>query len=241
MFVRETTGRRSLYSEPSSDYRLTMSNENAGRFQSTQWSVVIAAADRGEHSQAAMESLCRAYWTPLYYFAQRSAKNVHDAQDLTQAFFEKLLAKEYLVEADRTRGRFRSFLITSFRNFLSNERDRAHALKRGGGRSILSLNFESADVTSESWAADYDDPEKLYERKWAETVLLRVMSRIEREQERAGRAREFHALRPFIGGRAFDNTIAAVAETLQCTESTARMAVSRLRQRYRELLRLTYL
>jgi RNA polymerase sigma-70 factor (ECF subfamily) len=154
---------------------------------------------------------------------------------LTQSFFERLLEKRYLAQADPERGRFRSFLITAFKHFLSNEWEKARAVKRGGGQVVLPFDFASQD----SAAGDFTNnltPERLYERQWAITLLNRVMHRLQREMERDGKGQYFQALKDYIGGAA-DSSYSAVATELGMTEPAARMAASRLRGRYRELLR----
>ena len=196
---------------------------------------MTAAAQSGDHSVAALEHLCRAYWRPLYSFALKSVQNQHDAQDLTQAYFERLLERKFLTDVDRDRGRFRTFLLSSFRNFMANEWDKARAIKRGGAARVFSLNFEDAGSALEP-ETDTEDAVSIFERKWAETVLARVMERLEKEQNRAGHAQQFAHLRQFIGGSSTE-TISAVAASLKMTDAAARMAVSRLRQRYGDLLR----
>jgi RNA polymerase sigma factor (sigma-70 family) len=216
-------------SEPNSDHGMD--------FATTHWSLVISVSNADSDSRSALEWLCRAYWMPLYAYVRRRVSNVHDAQDLTQAFFERLLEKDFLAHADPNRGRFRAFLLTSFKHFLANEWDKQKAKKRGGGRHVLSLDFSAGN----SWHANLPtgqlDAEELFERQWANTILTRVMRQLEREQERAGNARRFERLKSFIGGRAEGTSIAEVAAELGTNESAARMAVSRLRDRYRDLLR----
>lgn len=207
-------------------------------FATTQWSLVISAAtsDR-DTARSALEHLCRAYWMPLYVYIRRRVADANDAQDLTQAYFQRLLEKGDLADADPSRGRFRSFLLSSLRHFLANEWDRKNAVKRGGGQRILSLDFAAGEVLYDQALTAACDPERLFERQWAHTVLNRVMQRLEREQERAGKSQQFFALQRFLAGRVAGAPIAAVAAELEMTESAARMAVSRLRGRYAELLR----
>lgn len=207
----------------------------AGQFATTHWSLVLTAGKRGhEDSGRALEKLCRTYWPPLYAYVRRRVSDIHEAQDLTQAFFERLLEKEYLADADPDRGRFRSFLITAFKRFLSKERDKAAAQKRGGGQMTFTVNFESQD---RNWGEPKDSltAEQIYERQWAVTLLNRVMGRLQREMDRSGRAQEFHLLKDFLGGTGC-STYAEVAPSLGLSESAARMAASRMRGRYRELL-----
>ena len=209
---------------------------NASQFETTQWSLVLAAGNRNhEESNRALEKLCRAYWPPLYAYVRRRVNDLHQAQDLTQAFFERLLEKEYLADADPQRGRFRSFLITAFKRFLSNERDKATAYKRGGGQLTFTVDFESQD---RNWGETQDSltPQQIYERQWAVTLLGRVMTRLQREMERSGKSQQFHLLKGFIGGSE-SATYATIAPALGLSESAARMAASRMRKRYRELLR----
>jgi RNA polymerase sigma-70 factor (ECF subfamily) len=205
-------------------------------FATTHWSLVLAAGERGgAESDRALEQLCRAYWTPLYAYVRRRVSDVHEAQDLTQAFFERLLEKRYLAQANPQRGRFRSFLITAFKHFLAKEWERARAEKRGGGQVVLSFDFAAHDCAADD-ATDQGTPERAYERQWAIALLNRVMDRLQREMERSGKGRQFQTLKEFIGGANQSSYVDAAVE-LGMSESAARMATSRLRGRYRELLR----
>ncbi len=224
-----------LSMEPS-DQQSDSQQRAAGQFATTHWSLVLAAGERGgAESSRALEKLCRAYWPPLYAYVRRRVRDVHESQDLTQAFFERLLEKHYLADADAERGRFRAFLITTFKNFLSKEWDKAKAQKRGGGRERFSVDFASQDS---SWSEPTGTltAERLYERQWAITLLNRVMNRLQREMERNGKGQQFHSLQEFIGGSG-DSSYAVAASDLGLSESAARMAASRMRGRYRELLR----
>ena len=207
-------------------------------FATTHWSLVLAAGHGGDaESDAALERLCRRYWLPLYAYVRRRVFDVDEAQDLTQAFFERLLEKNYLADADPERGRFRVFLVTAFKHFLSKEWDKAKALKRGGGVSPISLDFAVGDSHVAIEPAGGLTADQLYERQWAITLLNRVMQRLEREFERAGKPLQFQCLKDVIIGRGEGAKYADVASELGMTESAARMAVSRMRRRYRELLR----
>jgi RNA polymerase sigma factor (sigma-70 family) len=207
-----------------------------GQFATTHWSLVLAAGNCGnEESSRALEKLCRAYWPPLYAYVRRRVSDIHEAQDLTQAFFERLLEKRYLADADPERGRFRAFLITTFKHFLSNEWDKAKAQKRGGDRRTFSLDFASQD-SSQSEMLDTLTAERVYERQWAMTLLSRVMDRLQREMERSGKGQQFHCLKELIGGSG-GSSYAIAARDLGLSESATRMAASRLRRRYRDLLR----
>jgi RNA polymerase sigma-70 factor (ECF subfamily) len=197
---------------------------------------VLAAGQRGNAaSDRALEQLCRAYWPPLYAYVRRRVGDLHEAQDLTQAFFERLLEKRYLAQADPGRGRFRAFVVTAFKHFLANEWEKARAQKRGGGRATFSLDFASQDAPSLE-PVDELSAERLYERQWAITLLNRVMDRLRREMERSGKGGQFHVLKEFLGGTG-NSAYADAAADLAVSESAARMAASRMRSRYRELLR----
>jgi RNA polymerase sigma-70 factor (ECF subfamily) len=207
-------------------------------FATTQWSVVLAAGDRQrDDAQRALTKLCEVYWYPLYAYVRRRVESVDDAHDLTQAFFEHLLEKNYLAVADPQRGRFRAFLITAFKHFLSKEWEKAKAQKRGRGRSPISLDFSTGDSQITLQPAGGLTAEQMYERQWAITLLGRVMQRLERELEKVGKRSQFGRLKDFIISTKDDTTYADVASELGMTESAARMATSRLRRRYRQLLR----
>lgn len=208
------------------------------RFATTHWSLVLAAGQKETAgSTAALERLCQTYWLPLYAYARRRVPNVDDAQELTQAFFERLLEKNYLAEADPERGRFRAFLLTAFKHFLSNEWEKARAQKRGGGRSPISLDFDSGDSQIRLQPAGGRTAEQIYERQWAITMLGRVMERLEREFQEAGKRLQFDCLKEFLVSTAKDTTYGDAASQLGMSESAARMVTSRMRQRYRQLLR----
>lgn len=213
-----------------------LQRHNAGQFATTHWSLVLAAGNREhEESNRALEKLCRAYWPPLYAYVRRRVRNIYEAQDLTQAFIERLLEKGYLADANPERGRFRAFLITACKRFLSKEQDKAAARKRGGGQTIFAVDFESQDRNF-GQLNDTLTAERIYERQWAVTLLNRVMARLQREMERNGKAQQFHLLKDLIGGTETE-AYAEIAPALGLSESAARMAASRLRGRYRELLR----
>ena len=199
---------------------------------------MLAAGGKTEgESATALESLCQTYWLPLYTYARSRVPNSDDAQDLTQAFFSQLLEKHYLADADPQRGRFRAFLLTAFKHFLSKEWEKAKAQKRGGGRAPLSLDFASGDSQIAFHPVGGLSAEQLYERQWAITLLGRVMQRLERELKKVGKRRQFVRLKEFIISTNKDTSYADVASELGMTESAARMATSRLRRRYRQLLR----
>ena len=208
----------------------------AGRFELTRWSVVVAAGgDDSKVARQALEHLCHTYWYPLYAFVRREGHSAHDAQDLTQEFFARLLQKGWLQDVRREKGRFRAFLLASMRHFLANEWDRAHALKRGGGRSPISLDAPSAE---ERYALEPADPmtaDRLYERRWALTLLEQVLARLKREFGAAGKETLFEELKPTLtGGRV---AYAEIAARLRAQETAVRVAAHRFRLRYRDLIR----
>ena len=215
------------------------SQTGVGReFRTTHWSVVLAAGDAASpHSAKALEKLCRAYWFPLYAFVRRYGHGPDDAQDLTQAFFARLLQKNYLAQVDREKGRFRSFLLAALRHFLSDERDRAQAQKRGGGQNLLSLDAENAEDRYQKEPIDELTPEKLYERRWALTTLDRAQSCLKAEFVADGKSELYGALKIFLSGERPGLTHAQVAVRLGKSTDAIRCAVQRLRQRYGELIR----
>lgn len=207
-------------------------------FVTTQWSVIVSAGgDPSPDSRRALESLCHAYWYPLYFYVRRRVSDVSDAQDLTQAFFAELLEKNYVGSAAPERGRFRAFLLTAFKHFLSRQWEKAGARKRGGGRSPVSLDFESADSQFLIEPASGLTAEQHFDRQWAITLLGRIMENLRREFERAGKANQFDALKGYLIGDHAGATYAQVAEKLKLTELAARKSASRMRKRYGELLR----
>lgn len=219
----------------STDSTPVVRSESGGQFATTHWSIVLAAGDRDDaESDRAMEHLCRAYWPPLYAYARRREIDIHAAQDMTQAFFLRVLEKNDLAQADPERGRFRAFLITAFKHFLANEWEKARTLKRGGRHCTFSLDFAAHDSVHPG--SDESSPELLYERQWAITLLNRVMNRLQREMERDGKGRQFQTLKQFIAGSGESSYVEAAAE-LGTNEAAARMAASRMRGRYRDLLR----
>jgi RNA polymerase sigma-70 factor (ECF subfamily) len=199
---------------------------------------VVLTAGRSDVPQArdALEKLCQTYWYPLYAYVRRRGYAQADAEDLTQAFFSRLLEKNWIGSADREKGRFRSFLLTAMKWFLADEWDKARAQKRGGGR-IVSLQFDAADTRCAREPVDTLTPEQSFEWRWALTLLERVMSRLQAEFARDGKAELFEALKPCLLGERTTQPYAALASTLAMTEGSVKVAVHRLRQRYRQLLR----
>ncbi|MBI2926207.1 MAG: sigma-70 family RNA polymerase sigma factor [Verrucomicrobia bacterium] len=198
---------------------------------------MLAARD-GEESRAtqALESLCRTYWYPLYAFLRRQGHSAEDAQDLTQGFFAHLLARDFLRGLSKEHGRFRTFLLAALRNFLADQWDKARALKRGGGRPALSLDEVAAEERYQLEPADELSADRIYERRWALTLLDQALARLREEFAAADKAELFDVLRQFQGDEPSPATCADVAARLGMPENTFKSHVRRFRQRYRELL-----
>ena len=207
-------------------------------FATTHWSVVLSAQDKGSgRSTEALEQLCRAYWYPLYAYARRAGKNPADAEDLTQGFFARLLEKDYLKSVVPDRGRFRTFLLVAFKRFQANEWDRKHALKRGGFAQVISIDKIIAESRFAEEPSHNLQPDVLFDRYWAGTLLERAVAQIREEYVASGRAKLFEYLQSCLAGDESSLPYAAIAERLQLTEPAIKMAVQRLRARYREILR----
>jgi RNA polymerase sigma-70 factor (ECF subfamily) len=208
-----------------------------GRFATTQWSLVLAAGGRGSGREEALARLCSLYWYPVFAFVRRKGHSTDQAQDLTQGFFTRLIEKEDLGGVDRTRGRFRSFLLTACQHFLSNERDRAHARKRGGGQPPVSIDVAAAEGRYERALAHSETPERLYERQWCLTLLAGVLDDVREEYVAAGRGHVFDRLKAFLAADDGAGTHADAARELGMTAAAVKVAVHRLRRRYRDALR----
>lgn len=210
----------------------------AGQFPATQWDMVAAAALRSSpESEAALASLCEAYWYPVYAYVRRRGHAADDAQDLTQEFFTSLLEKGALRVADRARGRFRTFLLTALQNFLVKEWTKATAQKRGGGRAPLSLDFAMAEDRYMREPADDWTPERVYERRWALTVLSRAKKRLKQRYVDSGSPQVFERLGVFLTDAPEAPPYEDVAAKVDMTVGAVKMAVHRLRDRYREAIR----
>jgi RNA polymerase sigma-70 factor (ECF subfamily) len=208
------------------------------RFPTTQWSRVLAASDPDAPlARESLAELCGAYWYPLYAYVRRRGYGPDQARDLTQDFFARALEKSLFAQADPARGRFRSFLRTVCAHFLANRRDWEHARKRGGGRTILPIDAASAEGQYARELADGLTPDRIFDRSWALTLLGRVLDRLGREYDEAGKGATFAALRGLLDGEAEALAYAAVAGRLGTTEGAARVAAHRLRRRYGDLLR----
>lgn len=208
------------------------------RFATTQWSLVLAAGERGSAgSEAALARLCALYWYPVFAFVRRQGHPASEAEDLTQGFFARLIEKGDLAGADRSRGRFRSFLLSACQHFLANEHDRRQAQKRGGGRTLLSIDVATAERRYDRALAHGETPEFLYERQWCLTLLAGVLEDLRDDYAASGRERVFERLKRFLAGEDDPGTHAEAARELEMTEAAVKVAVHRLRGRYREALR----
>lgn len=216
----------------------TSSNRPAPVFATTQWSVVLdAAGSDTAATQAALEKLCRTYWYPLYAYVRRRGHSAHDAQDLNQAFFARLLERHWVASADRERGRFRTFLLTAMSRFLSDEWDKLRAQKRGGGVAFVPVQLDTAETRYGCQPVDDFSPEQCYERQWALTLLDTVLQRLRAEYESNGKGELFAALNPALVGDRESQPYAKLAALLGMNENAVKVAVHRLRRRYRQLLR----
>ncbi|MFQ6035605.1 MAG: RNA polymerase sigma factor [Sedimentisphaerales bacterium] len=222
-----------------SDFTPTSSDLHGnGRFAATHWSVVLAAGQpTSARYQEALQTLCRTYWFPLYAYLRRQGYDTHQAEEHTQAFFARLLEKDGLRLADPKQGKFRSFLLMALKRFLANVSDRARAQKRGGGRKILSLDAEDAEGKYALEPVDQLSPERLFERSWALTVLERTMARLQAESASTNKQKLFEHLKVYLTAEKSSIPYRDAAAKLDMTEGAVKVAVHRLRQRYRELLR----
>lgn len=221
------------------DQRQEGGRAGSSTFATTHWSVLLAARGPvGEpQAAAALEQLCRTYWYPLYACVRRRGYSPQDAQDLTQGFFAALLAGNCLARADRERGRFRTFLLTAFDNYLHNEHDRACALKRGGGCTMVSWEEQVAESRYAREAAGGLSPEQIYEKRWAMTLLERVLARLREESTPATPPDLFDQLKPHLWGEDEATPYLHLASRSHRSVSALKVAVHRLRRRYREVLR----
>ena len=209
-----------------------------GGFNTTLWSVVmLAGQETSPEAASALEHLCRTYWYPLYAYARRQGHSPPDGQDLTQQFFAGFLEKKYFGLANPDRGRFRSFLLASFKHFLANEYHRSQTARRGGQYAFVSWDETEAETYYGNEPAHETSPDKLFERAWVLTLLEKVVKDLQQEYVGAGKGKIFDALHVFLSGEKSESTYAEIGEGLQMSESAVKMAVSRLRQRYGEKLR----
>jgi len=207
-------------------------------FATTHWTVVLAAGNRSTpQSDRALEELCRAYWFPLYAYVRRRGRTKEDAEDLTQEFFARFLGKNYLEGLSAERGRFRAFLLASLKHFLANEWDKSRRQKRGGGVPHLSLDWQTADTQFQVAVTAEPSPDEAFDREWAVTLLAKVIERLHAECEADGRGKQFVELKIFLTAGKGELSHADAARKLGMDETAVRVAVHRLRKRYRQLLR----
>jgi RNA polymerase sigma-70 factor (ECF subfamily) len=207
-------------------------------FATTHWTVVLAAGQRRTpESDFALEQLCKTYWFPLYAYVRRRGHAKADAEDLVQAFFARFLAKNYLAGLTEERGRFRAFLLAALKNFLINEWKHARRQKRGGGGTNLSLDWETADTKFQVAAQGEPSPDQAFDREWALALLGKVIERLQAECEADGKAKLFEQLKVFLAAGKGETAQREVAQALGLEEGAVRVAVHRLRKRYRQLLR----
>ena len=223
------------------DQRFNNSGECRPRrsgFETTHWSMVLKASERSsDESEQALAELCQAYWLPIYAYIRRRVDDPNQAQDLTQTFFFKLLEKNYLQTADPAKGRFRAFMLTAAKRLVANQWDRDVALKRGGGVTLLRLDFDDAERDFQSQSCVLNTPEQLFLQDWARSLLDRVFEQIQSEFTAADKAQEFSQLKPFITIGDEPEQMADLAQKLGISVGAARVAVHRLRRRYRQVLR----
>jgi len=207
-------------------------------FPLTHWSLVLRAGKSDTApTRAALASLCQMYWFPLYAHARRRGHTPHDAEDLTQEFFARLLERDLLAAADPNRGRFRSFLLAAMNHFLNHEWEKGRTQKRGGGQPLLSLDAHAAEERFDAEPADRATPDQAFDRQWALALLDTVLTRLEAEYESAGKANLFAALRPTLAGSRETQPYAELCARLNLSEGAVKVAVHRLRKRYRDLIR----
>jgi len=207
-------------------------------FTTTHWSLILNAQDTASPLAAdALEKLCRAYWYPLYVYVRRQGEDEESAKDLTQGFFARLLEKRYLAQVHPERGKFRCFLLTALKHFLADERDKARAQKRGGGQALVSLDDSTGEARYRLEPVDVMDAERLFERRWALTLLEQARARLKEEYLESGKSGLYERLKVFEAGDRNGPVYAKVAAELGLTEAGVKSAVFRLRQRFRELVR----
>ena len=208
-------------------------------FTTTHWSVVMLAGDANSpQAAAALEKLCRAYWLPLYSYIRRQGYGSHDAQDLTQGFFLRLLRMDSFADVSHEKGKFRTFLLAALNHYLSDERDRARAEKRGGGQTIISLDETEAETRYLQIPSADAAPEKVFDRRWALTVMEEALQRLRQEYTASGKQELFEPLSAFLSSEARPGDYDQLAPKVGMAAGTIAVAVRRLRQRYRECVRL---
>jgi len=228
---------RSDFRESNANGSATVGRKRAMPFTTTHWSVVLEAQSESPAAQEALEKLCRVYWRPIYGFVQRQGIGPEEAKDVTQGFFADLLEHRTLTAVRKEKGRFRSYLLGALKYFLADERRRATAIKRGKGQTLIPLEELSTHERLDMEPADPVTAEQIYERRWASTVLERVLSRSKDEYRAAGNAALFDSLKQLLPDEPGAPSQADIAAQLGMTENAVRQAFYRFRQRYQSLLR----
>ncbi len=207
-------------------------------FETTRWSIVLAAGDRASaQADEALAALCASYWYPLYVFIRRRGHDADCAADLTQGFFALLVEKEYLRTVDPSRGRFRAFLLAACKNFLANEHDRNRAVKRGGGRALVSIDRRDAEGRYLAEPAHELTPERLFERRWALEVLDQSLEQLGQEFRQMGKGALYERLKLILTGALGAVSYGEIGQALGMTEQAVKKAAERLRRRFREIIR----
>ena len=213
-------------------------DNHPAQFATTHWSVVLAAGGRNSNEQPeALEKLCRTYWYPLYAYIRRRGAGPEDAKDLTQEFFTRLLQKNYPAQADRAKGKFRSFLLLTLNHFLADEFDKASTRKRGGGQVFISLDQDAAEGRYRQELADDLSPERLFERRWAQSILEQALGRLRKGYGAETEPETYAVLKTFEPGEQLTLSYTEAASRLGISEGTLKSKIHRLRQRHRELVR----
>jgi len=215
-----------------------LKHSNYAPFPQTRWSIVVEAGGGGTvESRRALEEICKSYWPPLYAFIRRSGFGREDAEDLTQEFLARLLEKDTLADLDEDRGKMRTFLLVALKNFLNDRRRHDKALKRGGGKIIVSIDQDIAESQYHAEPREDETPETLFAKRWAQTVLESVFDELADEYDSAGKSEQFDVLCPFLQRNSKAGKYADVAEALAMSEGAVKVAVYRLRKRYRAVFR----
>ncbi|HUR44675.1 MAG TPA: sigma factor [Candidatus Saccharimonadales bacterium] len=215
-----------------------MALRSTNDFHTTQWGLIAQAADsQSDQAQTALQDLCSAYWYPVYAHVRRSGKSVESAEDLTQEFFCRMLEKKYLKLADSARGRFRTFLLTSLKHFLISDWEKDQRLKRGGGQKIVHLDDALAETLFQQDTASGLGPEISYDKEWATALIRRTTERLSSEYLASGKSLLHEKLSGRALGEGAGDDYRAVAQELTMSEGAVRVAVHRLRERYRQILR----
>lgn len=227
-----------MHSGLTSEHTSQEDNARGDIFATTHWTVVLAAGKSSTPQSArALEELCRAYWFPLYVYIRRRGHSKEDAEDLTQTFFARLLEKNDFARLNSERGRFRAFLLASLKHYLANEWDKSQRQKRGGGVTHLSLDWQSADARFQGVATTEPSPDQAFDREWALALLGKVIGRLQAENEAGGRGAQFAQLKTHLTAGNDEKSYRETARDLGMEETAVRVAVHRLRKRYRQLLR----